>query len=154
MLDFLEALFAQVVDRADLGWIERCIDDADEPVVPDALAAFFALFRFHNADHSDPHHASDNHRFVHQYQDVNGIAVLAHCGGHEPEVVRKTASQRQNFAQVKQAGPFIVFVLAPPVSGRIDDDVHQARFRIDCVKPARFAGRHLLRLHSGRSSAN
>jgi hypothetical protein len=64
--------------------------------------------------------------FVHQHQDIDGIAVVGFGRGNETEIVRKRHSRRQNLLQFENVIVRIEGELVPASFGSFDNNPKQS----------------------------
>src|SRR4051794_2001909 len=104
--------------------------DGDESVVPFGLAVL-GLLGLDDPDEVRGHEAADEGRLIHQYEDVERVAVLTRGRGHEPEVEREDSPRREDAAEHEEAPLLVVFELIAVALGRLDDDIRRVGFGVE-----------------------
>ena len=66
------------------------------------------LFSSNHANQAHLHQAADVGRYIHQHQDVDGVAIAAQRRGNEPKVKWELHALWQKAAQLEETGPWIV----------------------------------------------
>src|SRR4051794_13846444 len=86
------------------------------------LAFSIGLFPFDDSDRPAVQDAAGEGGLVHQYQNINGIAVLCQGRRNETEIVRKTHARRQDLLQLKDSLSLIKGVFISTALWRLDDN--------------------------------
>ena len=101
--------------------------DGNQAVVADFLFSV-ELFSLNHSDEAGSHRATGVSGFVHQQQDIDGIAVGRDGSRQEAEVVGEDHACRQDFFECEDTLIGIVGEFVAAMSRRFDDDLEEVVF--------------------------
>ena len=100
------------------------VGDGDEAVVAIGFAVF-GLFGFHDAEEADEDGAAGEDGFVHEDEDVEGVAVAADGLGDEAEVVGEDHAGGEGGFEEKDVLFLVEGVFVAAAAGGFDDDLDE-----------------------------
>src|ERR1700733_3547511 len=127
IFELLDEVFGEIVEFLDVGVHVVGLGDGDEAVVADALLAV-DLFAADNTDKAGADETAGEGGFVHEKEDVDGIAVVGESAGEETEVVGEGHAGGENLLEREDllVGVEAIFVAAS--LGSFNDDLKDAIF--------------------------
>lgn len=122
VLEFFDPLPGEIVELAYFGILMVGFGDGDQAVVPNFIFSV-ELFSLNHSDETGSHCATGVSGFVHQQQDIDGIAVGRNGARQEAEVIGEDHARGQDFFECEDTLIGIIGEFIAAVSRRFDDDL-------------------------------
>jgi hypothetical protein len=126
LLQLVKELLRKVGEASDVGIEMGHFGDGEKAVVPNMLSAF-CLLAFDHADETGAKKTAGKDGFVHQDEDVDGIAILGEGARDETEVAGKDHSGGKNFFEREDLLVGVKGIFVATSSRSFDDDLEDVR---------------------------
>src|SRR5215471_17119999 len=100
----------------------RFSGNRDQAIVPLGFTSL-GLLRFDHSEQPRLDEATDEYRFVHQHEDIEGIAILSDRAGDRSEIEWKDSALRQNCFQFVSINLEIERILVAAAFRSVDYDI-------------------------------
>ena len=124
LFDLVERFFGEVFDGFYVGPHVRGVGYGDEAIVPDGLL-LVGLLAFDDADEAGHEGAAGEGGFVHEDEDVDGVAVVCEGAGEEAEVVGEDHAGGEGGFENEDLLEVVEAVFVAAAFGGFDDDLEK-----------------------------
>src|SRR5580704_253448 len=122
LFDLLEKERRQILECPNIGVLVIGLGDRQQAIVAN-LVLPVELLAFDDTNQTGAHHHARVGRFIHQQQDVDGIAVLGKGSRQEAKVIGEGHTCRKDLAQSKHALVGVERELVSASLGSLDNDL-------------------------------